>query len=50
MSSFQFDLNQEQILNRYLDLVYESKKLKFKRMADLEQQYRGIDIIINHNS
>lgn len=50
MSSFQFDLNQEQILNRYLDLIYKSKKLKFERIADLEKQHRGIDVIINHHS
>ncbi|WP_370477318.1 hypothetical protein [Tamlana flava] len=47
---FQFDLNQEQILHRYLALIYQSKKLKFENIANLEQQHRGIDVIINHNS
>ncbi len=50
MSAFKQDLNQEQILNTYLDHIYHSKKLNFSRITDLEQQYRGVDVVFHHNS
>ncbi|UKM65461.1 hypothetical protein GSB9_02030 [Flavobacteriaceae bacterium GSB9] len=50
MSNFKFDLEQEHILNTYLDDVYESKKLKFSRITDFNKQHQGIDIIFHHNS
>lgn len=50
MSTFKQDLNQEQILNTYLDDIYHSKKLNFHRITNLDQQHRGIDVVIQHNS
>lgn len=49
MPDFKSDLNQEQILNNYLDEVYKSKQLKFTRVTNLKKQRLGIDLVIHHN-
>lgn len=50
MSTFKIDLKHENILSEYLDRLYKSKKLKFERIANLDKQHQGIDIIIQHHS
>ncbi|MFB9056919.1 hypothetical protein ACFFU9_09210 [Mariniflexile ostreae] len=49
MPDFKRDLKQEEILSRYLDNIYKSKKLKFERICDINQQLQGIDIVIHHH-
>ena len=46
MSKFQLDLNQEQILSKYLDNLYKEKNINFQRVFDLDKQYQGIDVIM----
>lgn len=50
MSNFNSDLNQEEILSRYLDAVYKVKGFEFQRIADMEKQHRGVDILISKNN
>jgi hypothetical protein len=50
MSSFQSDLNQEQILSKYLDNIYSEKKIEYKRIFDLNMQHQGIDVIMTIDS
>ena len=50
MSSFKSDLNKEIILSKYLDQVYNSKKLIFTRNSNIEKQHRGIDITAHYNT
>jgi hypothetical protein len=46
MSKFYLDLNQEQILSKYLDNIYKEKNINFQRVFDLDKQYQGIDVIM----
>lgn len=46
MPNFKSDLNQETILSKYLDGVYHGKKFDFERIADLNKQHLGIDLIM----
>lgn len=50
MSSFQSDLNQEQIPSKYLDNIYSEKKIEYKRIFDLNMQHQGIDVIMTIDS
>ena len=50
MNSFKSDIEQEKILSKYLDNVYEKKKLKFKRVFDIYLQNQGVDLKIFVNS
>lgn len=50
MPSFETDLQQEEILSKYLDNIYNEKKLHFTRIDDLNQQHEGIDVVIYYNS
>jgi len=50
MSDFKLDLNQEQILSKYLDNVYDNKNIEYKRIFDLNIQYQGIDVIMTIES
>lgn len=49
MSHFKRDLHKEQQLGKFLDGVYQKLNLKFKRIEDLNQQHRGIDLIYPKN-
>jgi CRISPR/Cas system-associated exonuclease Cas4 (RecB family) len=46
MSNFHSDLNQEQILSKYLDNIYKGKNIEFTRIFDLDMQHKGIDVIM----
>lgn len=46
MPSFESDLAQEEILSKYLDSVYDEKKLDYERIFDLDKQHQGIDVIM----
>ncbi len=46
MASFSTDLQQEHLLAQYLDRLYAQKNIQVQRITDMEQQMRGIDIII----
>lgn len=50
MSKFNYDLNQEQILSKYLDNIYDGKKIKYKRIFDLNMQHQGVDVIMTVDS
>jgi hypothetical protein len=50
MSKFNYDLNQEQILSKYLDNIYDGKKIKYKRIFDLNIQHQGVDVIMTVDS
>lgn len=49
MPDFKSDLAQEEILSTYLDTIYAKKKIEFKRVKDLDQQLKGIDLIMTVN-
>lgn len=46
MSSFKFDLDQEKILSKYLDNIYNEKGIDFYRVFDLDRQHQGIDVVM----
>ncbi len=48
MSKFNSDLRDERILANYLDALYASEKLDFRRNFDIEKQHCGIDGILYH--
>ena len=50
MYSFKSDIEQEKILSKYLDSVYEKKKLEFERIFDINLQNQGVDLKIFVNS
>lgn len=50
MHEFRSDLKDEKLLSEYLDDVYRLKGINFERVFDLDQQHKGIDIIINVKS
>jgi len=50
MTNFESDLKQETILGKYLDAIYKTKKIDFIRTNDLDQQHRGVDLIIKNKS
>lgn len=50
MPDFNSDLKQETLLAQYLDAIYYGKNIEFERICDLNQQHRGIDLIIKNNS
>jgi len=50
MSNFNSDLEKAGILSEYLDFIYKSKKLNFKRIDDFDKQLQGIDLILYHDS
>lgn len=50
MSTFKSDLAQEYLLSQYLDSVYKSKDIVFKRIHDSNLQHRGIDVIFHTNN
>lgn len=50
MPSFKSDLEQEEILSKYLDNIYRKNKIKFERIFDLDLQHQGIDLLIFVNS
>ena len=50
MPSFKSDLAQEEILSKYLDIIYKEKKIEFERIFDLELQHQGIDLKMFVNS
>ncbi|WP_248724498.1 hypothetical protein [Seonamhaeicola sp. ML3] len=45
MSLFESDLNDEQLLGKYLDKIYEEINIPIERTHDTELQFRGVDII-----
>lgn len=49
-SKFNEDLKQEQILNKYVDSIYDSLGMSFERITDMPSQYRGIDLILKDNN
>ncbi len=49
MSFFQRDLSKEQILSVYLDTIYDQLSLPFKRVKDLDLQFKGVDLIYDYN-
>lgn len=49
MSKFAADLNTEQILTEYLDIIYTEIGLSTIRVFDSENQNKGIDLVIDHN-
>ena len=50
MSFFKRDLNNEKILSKYLDSVYNKIPLALKRNNDMNLQYKGVDLIFNNKS
>lgn len=50
-SHFENDLSKENLLGKYLDGIYPTlfDGFKFTRISDIEQQHRGIDLIISKN-
>ncbi|HLT34409.1 MAG TPA: hypothetical protein VKZ98_11500 [Aquaticitalea sp.] len=50
MSNFKADLNQEHLLSEFLDGIYFSKNLSFTRIHDRNQQYQGVDVVIEINN
>lgn len=46
MPSFKTDLEQETILSKYLDKIYNEKGFDFERIFDLDKQHQGIDVIM----
>ena len=49
MSKFRQDLKNEQLLNEHLNKVYEKLNLEFVRKADMDSQYKGIDLVMKHD-
>ena len=49
-SNFTSDLNKEKKLSLLLDSYYQSrlKQYSFKRISDLNRQYKGIDVLFQH--
>ncbi|RZV62015.1 MAG: hypothetical protein EX254_07640 [Flavobacteriaceae bacterium] len=48
MSKFESDLNAEQILTEYLDIIYSEIGFSTTRVFDSERQNIGIDLVITH--
>lgn len=46
MTNFYSDLNQEGILSKYLDNIYQEKGIDFYRVFDLDRQHQGIDVVM----
>ncbi|MDP9957646.1 hypothetical protein J2X97_003315 [Epilithonimonas hungarica] len=49
MSTFDQDLNKEQLLGQFLDEIYEKLNLNFTRVTDTEFQNKGVDLIFVHS-
>tara|TARA_R110002050_G_scaffold158191_2_gene286983 strand:+ start:9608 stop:10228 length:621 start_codon:yes stop_codon:yes gene_type:complete len=49
-STFLSDLEKEQILTNYLDIVYHTLGYHFQRITDLSRQLKGMDLVISLNN
>ncbi len=47
-SSFNSDLNKEQILGEYLDNIYNELSFSFEREYELKEQLMGVDLTLTH--
>lgn len=50
MSTFESDLNDEQILTEYLDFIYSEIGLSTTRVFGLDEQNKGIDLYVTYNN
>lgn len=51
-SDFKSDLKKEQLLTKLIDKIYASKlkHYSFERVKDLNEQYKGVDVVFKHKS
>lgn len=50
MSKFEKDLDQEGILSQYLDKIYKKIGINFKRESNINEQHKGVDLIITQGA